>query len=84
MNIHRTNQVWALDTTYISMAKDFVCLTAVVDWASQKVLAANVAITLEVCHAVDVLNEAFVRQGRLRSSTPIREVSLPHLSLWKP
>jgi len=33
------------------MAKGFVYLTAVVDWASRKVLAAKVAITLEACHA---------------------------------
>jgi putative transposase len=61
--INRTNQVWALDTTYIPMAKGFVYLTAVVDWASRRVLAAKVAITLEACHAVDVLQEAFSRHG---------------------
>lgn len=62
--IKRANQVWALDTTYIPMAQGFVYLTAVVDWASRKVLAAKVAITLEACHAVDVLQEAFTRHGR--------------------
>ena len=45
--INRANQVWALDTTYIPMAKGFVYLTAVVDWASRKVLASTVAVTLE-------------------------------------
>jgi putative transposase len=34
--IIRANQVWALDTTYIAMAKGFVYLTAVVDVASRK------------------------------------------------
>jgi putative transposase len=63
LTINRANQVWALDTTYIPMAKGFVYLTAVVDWASRKVLAAKVAITLETCHAVDVLQEAFTRYG---------------------
>ena len=61
--INRSNQVWALDTTYIPMAKGFVYLVAVVDWASRKVLAAKIAITLEACHAVDVLNEAFNCHG---------------------
>lgn len=61
--IERGNQVWALDTTYIPMAKGFVYLTAVVDWASRKVLASKIAITLEACHAVDVLQEAFRRYG---------------------
>lgn len=64
MPINRANQVWALDTTYIRMAKGFVYLTAVVDWASRKVLAARIAITLEACHAVDILQEAFSRHGR--------------------
>ena len=63
--INRANQVWALDTTYIPMAKGLVYLTAVVDWASRKVWAAKVAITLEACHAVDVLQAALtVTAGR--------------------
>ena len=45
------------------MAKGFVYLTAVVDWTSRRVLAAKVAITLEACHAVDVLQEAVGRHG---------------------
>ena len=64
LTINRANQVWALDTTYIPMAKGFVYLTAVMDWASRKVLASTVAITLEACHAVDVLQEAFKRHGQ--------------------
>ena len=63
LTIDRANQVWALDTTYIPMAKGFVYLVAVVDWASRKVLTAKIAITLEACHAVDVLQEAFNRHG---------------------
>ena len=63
MNINQSNQVWALDTTYIPMARGFVYLTAVVDWASRKVLPARIAITLEACHAVAVLREAFARHG---------------------
>jgi len=62
--INRADQVWALDTTYIPMAKGSVYLTAVVDWASRKVLAAKIAITLEATHAVDVLQEAFNRHGK--------------------
>ncbi len=64
MTINRANQVWALDTTYIPLAKGFAYLTAVVDCATRNVLAAKVAITLEVYHAVDVLEQAFKRYGR--------------------
>ena len=61
--ITRSNQVWALDTTYIPMARGFVYLTAVVDVASRKVLAHKVAITLEACHAREVIEQAFARYG---------------------
>ena len=61
--ITRSNQVWALDTTYIPMARGFVYLTAVVDVASRKVLAHKVAITLEALHATEVIEQAFARYG---------------------
>jgi putative transposase len=61
--IERSNQVWALDTTYIPMARGFVYLTAVVDVASRRVLAHKVAITLEACHAREVIEMAFARWG---------------------
>ncbi|WP_432207428.1 IS3 family transposase [Burkholderia pyrrocinia] len=63
LKIERANQAWALDTTYIPMARGFVYLTAVVDWASRKVLSHRVAITLEAVHAVEALEEAFARYG---------------------
>ena len=61
--ITRSNQVWALDTTYIRMARGFVYLTAVVDVASRRVLAHKVAITLEAIHAKEVIEQAFARYG---------------------
>ena len=61
--ITRANQVWALDTTYIPMAKGFVYLTAVVDVASRRVLAHKVAVTLEACHAKEVIEQAFAQHG---------------------
>ncbi|MFV0284618.1 MAG: IS3 family transposase [Castellaniella sp.] len=64
MRIEQANQVWALDTTYIPMARGFVYLTAVVDWASRKVLAHRAAITLGAVHAVEALEEAFTRYGQ--------------------
>jgi putative transposase len=63
VNIRRANQVWALDTTYIRMARGFVYLTAVIDVASRRVLAHKVAITLEACHACEVIEQAFARFG---------------------
>jgi putative transposase len=64
LTINRSNQVWALDTTYIRMAKGFVYLTAVVDVYSRRILAHRVAITLEAVNAVDALQEAYGRFGK--------------------
>jgi putative transposase len=61
--IERSNQVWSLDTTYIPMARGFVYLTAVIDWATRRVLAHRVAITMEAEHAVAALEEAFAKYG---------------------
>jgi transposase InsO family protein len=46
------------------MARGFVYLTTVVDWASRKVLAHRVAITMEAMHAVEALEEAFEKYGQ--------------------
>lgn len=61
--ITRSNQVWALDTTYIPMARGFVYLTAVVDVFSRRVLAHRVAITLEAIHAKEVIQQALAKYG---------------------
>ena len=61
--ITRSSQVWALDTTYILLARGFVYLTSVVDVASRKVLAHKVAITLEASHAKEVIEQAFAKLG---------------------
>ena len=37
--VTRPNQVWAMDITYIPMARGFVYLAAVVDWFSRRVLS---------------------------------------------
>jgi putative transposase len=63
LQINRANQVWALDTSYIPMARGFVYLTAVVDVTSRKVLAHKVAITLEAVHAKEVMEQAFACYG---------------------
>ena len=37
--VTRPNQVWAMDITYVPMARGFVYLCAVVDWFSRRVLS---------------------------------------------
>jgi putative transposase len=60
----RPNQVWAMDITYIPMARGFVYLAAVVDWFSRRVLSWRVSITMEVGFCLDAVEEALVRYGR--------------------
>ncbi|GIK20583.1 MAG: transposase [Planctomycetota bacterium] len=63
LTIDRPNQVWAMDTTYIPMRRGFVYLTAVVDWATRRVLAFRVSISLAADAAVEALREAIARNG---------------------
>ena len=62
--VERPNQVWAMDITYIPMARGFVYLAAVVDWFSRRVLAWRLSITLEVEFCLDAVEDALARHGR--------------------
>jgi len=64
LTIDRPNQVWAMDITYIPMARGFVYLCAVVDWASRKVLSHRVSITMESDFCVEALEEALATHGK--------------------
>jgi putative transposase len=63
LSIERANQVWAMDITYIPLARGFVYLAAVLDWHSRKVLAHRVSITMEADFCVEALTEAITRFG---------------------
>jgi putative transposase len=62
--VERPNQVWAIDITYIPMARGFVYLAAVVDWFSRRVLAWRVSISMEVDFCLEAVEEALARHGR--------------------
>jgi putative transposase len=62
--VERPNQVWAMDITYIAMARGFVYLAAVIDWFSRRVLAWRVSITMEVEFCLEAVGEALTRCGR--------------------
>jgi len=63
LRIERANQVWAMDITYIAMARGFVYLAAVVDWASRRVLAHRVSISMDAEFCREALEEALARYG---------------------
>jgi putative transposase len=62
--VRRPNHVWAMDLTYVPMARGFVYLAAIVDWFSRKVLAWRLSITLEADFCIEALQEALERDGR--------------------
>ncbi|WP_167659785.1 IS3 family transposase [Brucella pseudogrignonensis] len=62
--VTRPNQVWAMDITYIPMARGFVYLCAVVDWFSRRVLSWRLSITMEADFCIEALDEARVRYGK--------------------
>ena len=63
LTISRPIQVWAMDITYIPMARGFVYLAGVMDWASRKVLAWRVSISLESAFCLAAVEEAIARYG---------------------
>jgi putative transposase len=58
------NDVWAMDITYIPMARGFVYLAAVMDWASRRVLAWRVSVSLDSTFCIAAVEEAIARYGR--------------------
>ena len=61
-----------MDVTYIPMACGFVYLAVVLDWFSRWVLSWRVSITMETAFCIETLEEALVKHGSRRSSTPTR------------
>src|SRR5271156_843041 len=62
--IERANQVWCSDVTYIPMAKGFLYLVVIMDWASRAVLAWRLSNTLGADFCVEALEEALSCYGR--------------------
>ncbi|MCL4743792.1 MAG: IS3 family transposase [Burkholderiaceae bacterium] len=64
MEVTRANQVWAMDITYVPMARGFVYLAVVLDWFSRRVLSWRVSITMEAAFCVEALEDALARHGK--------------------
>jgi len=61
--IERPNHVWAMDITYVPMARGFVYLAAVMDWASRRVLTWRVSTSMSTDFCIEALEEALARYG---------------------
>ena len=64
LEITRPNQVWAMDITYIPMARGFIYLAVVLDWFSRRILAWRLSITMEVSFCVAALEDALAHHGK--------------------
>src|ERR1700704_3473888 len=62
--VERPNQAWAMDITYIPMARGFVYLAVVLDWFSRRVLSWRLSITMEAAFCVETLEDALSRHGK--------------------
>ena len=63
MKVERQNQAWAMDITYIPMAKGFVYLAAVIDWFTRRVLSWRLSITMESSFCIEAVKEALEKHG---------------------
>jgi putative transposase len=63
LTIDRPNQAWATDLTYVPMKRGFVYLMAIIDWATRRVLAHRVSISMTADFCVEALEEAIAKYG---------------------
>ena len=59
--ITEPNHVWACDITYIPMARGFLYLVAIIDWASRAVLSWRLSNTIDTRFCIEALEEALAR-----------------------
>ena len=70
VEITRSNHVRAADITYLPMHRGFVCLCAVMDWASCRVLAWRLANTMTINFWTEAVQESMTNDG-----APIKDTS---------
>jgi putative transposase len=62
--IDRPNRVWAADITYLPMARGFVYLVAILDWAARRVLSWRVSNSLSTDFCLEAVEDAIAAHGR--------------------
>ncbi|MSS76831.1 MAG: transposase [Methyloglobulus sp.] len=63
VDIIRPNQVWSTDITNTRLPRGFVCLVAIIDWYSRKILSWRLSNTMDAGFCVDCLEEAIKTYG---------------------
>ena len=64
LEVHRPDQVWAADITYVRMCRGWLYLVAILDWFSRYVVAWELSVTLEADFCLAALERALVRGRR--------------------
>ena len=59
LSLHRPDQVWAADITYIRLSRGFLYLVAIMDWVSRYVVSWELSTSLEVDFCLLALERAF-------------------------
>ena len=61
LKIREAGHVWSTDITYLPLARGFCYLTAIMDWASRRVLSWRLSNTLDAGFCIEALEEALER-----------------------
>ena len=61
LEITEAGHVWSCDITYLPLARGFCYLTAIMDWASRRVLSWRLSNTLDAAFCIEALAEALER-----------------------
>jgi putative transposase len=61
--MERPNQMWAVDITYVPLARGWMYLVALLDWYGRYVLAWRLSNTLDTAFCLAALDEALARHG---------------------
>lgn len=63
LNIYLPNQVWAIDITYIKLARGHMYLTAIIDWYSRMILGWELSDSLDTAPVLDAVKRAMSTHG---------------------
>ena len=58
-----SNQVWAIDITYIPMERGHMYLTAILDWHSRYIVGWALSDTLETAPVIEAVKTAILQYG---------------------
>ena len=58
LNIDHSNQVWAIDITYIKLGRSHMYLTAIIDWYTRYIVGYELSDTLETALVLKAVGDA--------------------------